>query len=905
MPGLLALICFALTLSAAVCSAAETTGAITGTVLSQEGKPITSASVQAVAPAGRYHANTDASGRFVLLNVTPDTYAIVFSATGYATLQRSGVTVEPGSRVQIGVALDPLLRTIARVRSKIVTGIAYGQTTDVFTVTGVEARGPAIAAASGLATYARGSVQSAAAFAPGVQQDQFANLIVRGGKVDDVAFTYDAVPVPQALIAEPGGNVIGAQLGTTGVGYTTITTAGFTTGVDQGLAGTVDETPFTGTYPARTTLLLGGGITPAAGDVQLQHLWATPDLKRRFAFDARLGSQNIAYGDGHTFYPSEAATYGLSLATRAGWSASAGMHFALDSRDDLELLALAGESTYDQYGTPYAGERYGTFDGSTTAFPNEPSPGAQVTAASRIRGTYAIEKVQLVRNYTHAYSRVRLYRSMYGARTEAPFFDDLSFPNGVVSYAGRQSGVLNGFGFDVHNAASPQLEFRYGIELRSQHNALDQVVPTLDQRIVSNPRTRDAVAFVADQWDASARLQFTPALRFFSTRLERSDGKRYTVSATDLHVAARYRVGGGAFRVAYDHMTVPPKPLQVERNDLASAAPFLALGPERAGSTEISYERRDRSAIRITYFNKRERDRIDVIPENFRSTIASGESPATGIGIPQNVGSLNAHGVEMYWRRGGLSFSGTYVRAWSSSASQFALNSLNEPAIAAGHLFPAGYVPDFSGLLAFETHAGNFTITPALSYESGYPYGNGRMAWIFDANGTPRQVPNDNHVNPGYNYYFLRDPSQPFDAVTNPYVTSLGTPEGADPNTLRSTPKLLLSLRASVPLSERITAEIEIANALGTATPTQLQGNPYLIGPPGYTGGNSLYACYFGMVFSGSDSCGSGATYALGNGIPTNDGHTAAVPWSYGTAGYVPSSYPEARSVYVRLSLRL
>jgi hypothetical protein len=32
----------------------------------------------------------------------------------------------------------------------------------------------------------------------------------------------------------------------------------------------------------------------------------------------------------------------------------------------------------------------------------------------------------------------------------------------------------------------------------------------------------------------------------------------------------------------------------------------------------------------------------------------------------------------------------------------------------------------------------------------------------------PIQVPNDNYVNPGANYYFLANPSEPFNAVTTP-----------------------------------------------------------------------------------------------------------------------------------------
>ena len=45
--------------------------------------------------------------------------------------------------------------------------------------------------------------------------------------------------------------------------------------------------------------------------------------------------------------------------------------------------------------------------------------------------------------------------------------------------------------------------------------------------------------------------------------------------------------------------------------------------------------------------------------------------------------------------------------------------------------------------------------------------------------------------------------------------------------------------------------------------------------------------------------------YTLGNGVPTDDGQSPAVPWQYGLAGYVPEAYPMARSAMIRLRYRL
>jgi len=94
-----------------------------------------------------------------------------------------------------------------------------------------------------------------------------------------------------------------------------------------------------------------------------------------------------------------------------------------------------------------------------------------------------------------------------------------------------------------------------------------------------------------------------------------------------------------------------------------------------------------------------------------------------------------------------------------------------------------------------------------------------------------------------------------------------------------------------------------VVNLFANANPTQTQGNPYLVGPPGYTGGT--YAGALCTQVGGGPACATTAPYVLGNGIPTRDGRTQALPFSYGTAGYIPSSYPNARAIYIRLRQRL
>jgi hypothetical protein len=337
--SLLAVVALASAVPAPVRAAEATTGMIVGrvAVLGAQ-QPIAGATVDAASPSGKFQTRTDADGRYVLVGVTPDTYVVSFAAAGFEPRSIAGVTVLPGGRAAVDAALTRALKEIGRVAARMSpSGVEFGSTQDMFRVSSAAARGTPSASSSGLGSYTQGTVQGAVAAVPGVQQDQFSNVIVQGGKVEDTVFSFDGVPVPQALIAEPGGNVVGAQLPTTGVGYTTVTTAGLTSSSNQGLAAVIDQIPATGVFPAQTMLTLGSALVPGARDAEVERRWATPDLRHRYALDAELGSEDIGYGDGRTFYPVEAATYGLSLSRRATWSVAANAHVRVGARDDLSF----------------------------------------------------------------------------------------------------------------------------------------------------------------------------------------------------------------------------------------------------------------------------------------------------------------------------------------------------------------------------------------------------------------------------------------------------------------------------------------------------------------------------------------------------------------------------------------
>ncbi|MGB6061238.1 MAG: TonB-dependent receptor, partial [Candidatus Aquilonibacter sp.] len=723
-------------------AAEATTGTLVGTVTTN-GAPVANASATLTSPSGIYNARSDARGRFSVLGIAPDVYSVSVEASGYQLVKQNGVVVLPGQTQYIAFHLVLALQTIANLRS---TSRAFntGSVSDSFTVSGAQATAlsPPVSS-SGLATYIGGTVQGAIASVPGVVLDQFANAILRGGKVSDAVFDYDSVPIPQGLVAEPGGNIVGAQLPTTGVASTTTTLAGYTNQGENALGGVVDEIPAVGTYPGSVTLETGVGIGAQFGQTSLQALGATPDLKVRYAVATMTGSQYFLYGNG-SFYPEEAATYGLALQNRGEYSMESNIHYRIDPNDDVSILGLVGQAAYDQYGSPYAGETVGAFDGQTAAgvpvtYPGEVNPNAPVDYASGIRGSYNILKAQWLHNGPHSLSRVQLYQSQYGSQAGGPFWDENGWPDGIISLSQTQGSRETGLGYDGEDIIGERHDLRFGAEYSTNTSWLNQVVPTAGEFITSNPTQIYYLAYLGDTWHVSPRLDVMATARLTDTHVIPSFGSIYDDGALDPHVSAVYHLTNSvAARITYDRNTVAPPPLETDRVDSTNVdpvtmalAPFVQLAPEIGNDVTYSLEGGTRLQFRATLFNINEQNLIDVLPYNFHSSLQAGLVP-NGVGVPTNVGNLRAGGAELWLSQAGFTLDTNYIRAYSSSASQFAYNDLNAPAVAAGVLFPVSYLPNFSANLSYEWHTRDrkLRVSPSLSYESGYPYGNGKMAWI-------------------------------------------------------------------------------------------------------------------------------------------------------------------------------
>src|SRR5215469_17698463 len=70
---------------------AGVTGNLGGTIKDSSGAPIAGVQVQAVSPSQTRSATTDAGGHFVILSLSPDTYTLNLTKTGYESVSLPGV----------------------------------------------------------------------------------------------------------------------------------------------------------------------------------------------------------------------------------------------------------------------------------------------------------------------------------------------------------------------------------------------------------------------------------------------------------------------------------------------------------------------------------------------------------------------------------------------------------------------------------------------------------------------------------------------------------------------------------------------------------------------------------------------------------------------------------------------
>ncbi len=270
---------------------AGTTGTITGTVLANDGTPIAGAKVLANSPSQSTAATTDASGRFSILSLAPDTYTIVVSKQGFETSTTTGISVFADQSQSLHMRLGPALKTIATVTTRSSMDVVKpGTTSDVYSVNATVTKAVAGVGGGGNLNNAYSAIATVpGAFVPPNQQGWDQVVYIRGGNFDQIGYEFDGVPVNRSFDNYPG-----ATAGTLGQQELQVYAGGGTVGQStSGLAGFINQVIKTGTYPGYASVSGGVGTPAYYHNLQVEVGGASPD--RLFSYYVGMGGYNQDY----------------------------------------------------------------------------------------------------------------------------------------------------------------------------------------------------------------------------------------------------------------------------------------------------------------------------------------------------------------------------------------------------------------------------------------------------------------------------------------------------------------------------------------------------------------------------------------------------------------------------------
>lgn len=270
---------------------AGTTGTINGSVTGSTGAPIAGAKVVATSPSQAATATTDASGRYTLLSLAPDTYTIVVSKPGFDTSTTAGISVFADQVQSVRFTLRPSLKTIATVTTRSSMDVVKpGTTSDVYSVNATVTQAVAGVGGGGNLNNAYSAIATIpGAFVPPNQQGWDQVVYIRGGNYDQVGYEFDGVPVNRSFDNYPGGTA-----GTLGQQELQLYAGGGTVGQSaSGLAGFINQVIKTGTYPGYASVSAGLGAPAYYHNLQIEAGGASPD--RLFSYYAGIGGYNQDY----------------------------------------------------------------------------------------------------------------------------------------------------------------------------------------------------------------------------------------------------------------------------------------------------------------------------------------------------------------------------------------------------------------------------------------------------------------------------------------------------------------------------------------------------------------------------------------------------------------------------------
>jgi len=348
---------------------AGTTGALVGIAVNQATQqPLAGAKVTAASPSQIVSAKTDASGRFTILNLSPDTYTVSIEAAGFEATSLTGVSVQADQTRTLSLSAAKALTTIGRVTARSATNLVRpGTTADTYSVDATQQ-----AKFSGVGGGAeQNQAYSAIATVPGAFVPQGvqggngigSNVYLRGGDYDQVGFEVDGVPVNRAFDNYPSG-----PAATLGQQELQVYTGSAPANAEaQGLAGFINQVIKVGSYPSFLNGSASIGGPAFYHQTSIEFGGATKN--RNFSYFIGLNGYNQDFRTADQFNGASLGQYGtplaactpdLTVAIAPSCFNAAGKNYSVGTANPNEPLAGSGAyvlSPYNAFTTSHISDR--------------------------------------------------------------------------------------------------------------------------------------------------------------------------------------------------------------------------------------------------------------------------------------------------------------------------------------------------------------------------------------------------------------------------------------------------------------------------------------------------------------------------------------------------------------------
>lgn len=371
---------------------AGTTGTISGHVVdSTTQAPVAGASVSVASPSQSESTTTDATGAYAFVSLSPDTYTVTASATGYDPTSLPGVNVLADQSQSLTLIVKKSAAVLGTVK---VVGtqsglVKAGVTSNVYSVTGAAAQAATALGGSGNLNTAYSQMASV----PGVsavqgQQGWYQPIYIRGGDLDQVGWEFDGIPVNRTYDNAPQ-----TFLSNLGQQELQVYTGGTSPNADaSGIAGYVNQVIKRGTNPGFQTLDLGIGGPALYNKASFEIGGAGPGQRFSYYMGAAVVSQGYRYIDQFNgasdvnkgfFFPVDTNYFcgcgnffttgnAYGIAATQDHENVANFHVRVGSSDDIQLLYMTSYLYMPYYSSQndLGGRAFLTGAGGSITFPD-------------------------------------------------------------------------------------------------------------------------------------------------------------------------------------------------------------------------------------------------------------------------------------------------------------------------------------------------------------------------------------------------------------------------------------------------------------------------------------------------------------------------------------------------------